>query len=174
MPPTVGSFEDNGDAVTPGRSIAVGDILDGELVFTPATNAHSSPYASFIFKVQDDGGVSNGGVDLASTASTITLDVTHVNQAPVSADDSYAANQDKPLSGTSVLANDSDVDGDSLTAVLATGPTHGSLTLNTDGTFTYTPYSGYSGSDSFTYRASDGLSRPFWLPHRSTSHRRRW
>ena len=78
------------------------------------------------------------------------------NHAPAAVNDSYSANEETPFSGTSVLSNDSDVDGDSLTAVLATNPTHGSLTLNTDGTFTYTPYSGYSGSDSFTYRASDG------------------
>src|SRR5204863_219821 len=55
-----------------------------------------------------------------------------------------------------VLSNDSDVDGDSLTAVLVTGPSHGTLTLNANGSFTYTPSSNYNGSDSFTYRANDG------------------
>ncbi|NOG48617.1 MAG: tandem-95 repeat protein [Chloroflexi bacterium] len=55
-----------------------------------------------------------------------------------------------------MLTNDSDVDGDSLTAVLVVGPTNGTLTLATSGSFTYTPDAGFNGSDSFTYRASDG------------------
>jgi VCBS repeat-containing protein len=57
-----------------------------------------------------------------------------------------------------VLTNDTDVEGNSLTAVLVTGPAHGSVSLNADGSFTYTPTSAYSGSDSFTYRASDGTT----------------
>ena len=59
---------------------------------------------------------------------------------------------------TSVLANDTDAEGDSLTAVLVTGPAHGALTLNANGTFTYTHDGGVDASDSFVYRASDGLS----------------
>ena len=55
-----------------------------------------------------------------------------------------------------VLLNDSDPNGDRLSAVLATGPTHGSLTFNADGSFAYTPAPNYLGKDSFTYRASDG------------------
>ena len=43
-----------------------------------------------------------------------------------------------------------------MTAVLAAGPAHGALTLNANGSFTYTPQSGYQGADSFTYRASNG------------------
>ena len=55
-----------------------------------------------------------------------------------------------------VLGNDSDPDGDPLTAVLVTGPSHGSLTLNANGSFSYTPAADFAGSDSFSYRASDG------------------
>src|SRR6185369_8305403 len=55
-----------------------------------------------------------------------------------------------------VLANDSDVDGDTLTAVLVSLPTHGSLTLNTNGSFSYVPAANYNGPDSFTYQANDG------------------
>src|SRR5207247_5315462 len=51
---------------------------------------------------------------------------------------------------------DTDVDGNILTAALVSGPSHGTLTLNADGSFTYTPASNYNGSDSFTYKASDG------------------
>lgn len=55
-----------------------------------------------------------------------------------------------------VLANDFDVDGDSLTAELVTGPANGTLSLSPDGTFTYTPSDGFAGTDSFTYAVSDG------------------
>ena len=57
-----------------------------------------------------------------------------------------------------VLVNDYDLDGDPLTAVLDTDVAHGSLALNTDGSFTYTPTAGYHGSDSFTYHATDGTN----------------
>jgi hypothetical protein len=55
-----------------------------------------------------------------------------------------------------VLQNDSDVDGDALTAVRTAGPAHGVVTLAPDGGFAYTPASGYLGPDAFSYRASDG------------------
>ena len=55
-----------------------------------------------------------------------------------------------------MLTNDTDVDGDALSAVLVSGPAHGSLTLNADGSFTYTPAANYNGPDSFTYKANDG------------------
>ena len=55
-----------------------------------------------------------------------------------------------------MLANDTDPEGKSLTAQLATGPSHGALTLNSDGSFTYTPVASYTGADSFTYVANDG------------------
>jgi VCBS repeat-containing protein len=55
-----------------------------------------------------------------------------------------------------VLGNDSDVDGDGLTAVLDQDVSHGGLTLNPDGSFSYTPEPGYTGPDSFQYHASGG------------------
>ena len=60
--------------------------------------------------------------------------------------------------GLGVLANDRDADGDSLTAELVSGPTHGELSLNGDGTFTYTPDPQFLGFDSFTYLANDGTA----------------
>jgi autotransporter-associated beta strand protein/parallel beta-helix repeat protein len=56
-----------------------------------------------------------------------------------------------------VLTNDSDSDNYSLTAALVSQPKYGQLTLNADGSFSYTPYANVSGSDEFTYMASDGL-----------------
>ena len=57
-----------------------------------------------------------------------------------------------------VLDNDSDAEGDGLSAMLVTGPAHGTLTLNADGSFIYTPDANYHGADSFTYIANDGLA----------------
>lgn len=83
-----------------------------------------------------------------------------VNTAPVSADDNgYAGSEDTPLAvdgAHGVLANDTDANGDTLTAVLQQGPAHGTLTLNADGSFTYTGAANYNGADSFTYVAKDG------------------
>ena len=59
-------------------------------------------------------------------------------------------------SAPGVLGNDTDADGDPLTAVLNTTVGHGTLTLNANGSFLYTPTNGYSGPDSFTYHANDG------------------
>ena len=53
-------------------------------------------------------------------------------------------------------ATTADPDGDPLSAVLVTGPSHGTVTLNANGSFTYTPAADYDGTDSFTYRANDG------------------
>ena len=77
---------------------------------------------------------------------------------PVAVADSYSVNEDSVLSppSTGVLANDTDADGDTLTAELIKEPEHGTLVLESDGTFTYTPGTNYSGSDNFTYRAKDG------------------
>jgi VCBS repeat-containing protein len=83
-----------------------------------------------------------------------------VNDAPVAVNDgTYNATEDTALvvaSAQGVLVNDTDIDSSSLTAALVAGPSHGDVTLNSNGSFTYTPASNYSGTDSFTYRASDG------------------
>jgi VCBS repeat-containing protein len=58
-----------------------------------------------------------------------------------------------------VLGNDADVDGNPLTATMVTSPAHGTLLSSGDGSFTYTPAANYYGTDSFTYRASDGTAQ---------------
>jgi N-acetylneuraminic acid mutarotase len=81
------------------------------------------------------------------------------NQPPTATDDSYSAVESEPLivPAPGVLGNDSDPDGDPLTAVLQTGPSNGAVTVNADGSFTYIPDGGFTGTDTFTYLASDGL-----------------
>ncbi|HEX5879539.1 MAG TPA: FG-GAP-like repeat-containing protein [Actinomycetota bacterium] len=88
----------------------------------------------------------------------VLLNTTVTNRAPTAADDSYSTAEDTPLTvaAPGVLGNDIDPDHDPLSAVLVSGPSHGTLTLNPDGSFTYTPATNYIGGDSFTYRASDG------------------
>ena len=88
---------------------------------------------------------------------TITVDA--VNDAPVAVDDAYDDRRghaaDRRRAG--VLANDTDVDGDDAHGRRwSTAPAHGTLTLNADGSFTYTPDANFNGTDSFTYTANDG------------------
>ena len=80
------------------------------------------------------------------------------NDLPQAEPDSYSAGRNAVLTiqAPGVLANDSDADGDPLTATLVTSPSHGSLSLKTDGSFTYTPKEDFSGTDSFTYKALAG------------------
>jgi autotransporter-associated beta strand protein len=80
------------------------------------------------------------------------------NQAPVAVNDTYNVNQNALLNvaAPGVLGNDTDANGDALTAVLVSGPSHGSLTLKADGSFAYTPATNYIGTDGFTYLDSDG------------------
>lgn len=74
--------------------------------------------------------------------------------APVAVDDSYVISEDTTLNATTVLANDTDADNDVIDqAVLVSNVANGSLTLNTNGTFTYTPNLNFNGTDSFTYTA---------------------
>jgi adhesin/invasin len=93
---------------------------------------------------------------------TFTATGTSVNQPPTAQADAYSVDEDATLTVddlNDVLSNDDDPDGndDDLTAVLVTGPSNAqSFQLNSDGSFTYTPNPDFNGSDSFTYRASDG------------------
>ena len=93
-----------------------------------------------------------------ATASTTVAATPVANTAPTAVDDSYStvAGQDLVIPARGVLGNDTDAEADPLSAVLALGPANGTLTLNADGSFSYTPQLGFSGTDSFTYLASDG------------------
>ena len=92
----------------------------------------------------------NGGVG----TGTVTIEVTSVNDEPVPTDDAYAVAEDSFLitdAISGVLANDTDADGDVLAASLLTDVSHGTLTLNADGSFTYTPDADFVGTDTFDY-----------------------
>jgi VCBS repeat-containing protein len=121
---------------------------NGSFTFTPAANYNGTD--SFTYQASDGG--------LESSPATVTITVSAVNDAPTAANNTYSAAEDTALTVATpgVLANDSDPDSNQLSAVLASGPSHGTLTLNANGSFTFTPAANFNGSDSFTYRASDG------------------
>jgi VCBS repeat-containing protein len=90
--------------------------------------------------------------------------ITAVNNAPVAIADSYTATKGKALNvatqAAGVLGNDSDVDSPAsfMKAVLVSGPSNGTLILNANGSFTYDPRNGFTGVDTFRYKANNG----FW------------
>ena len=125
---------------------------DGGFVYTPAPNFNGVDGFAYRATLVDDPGVTDTAV--------VTLTVTPVNDAPVAVDDAYETIQDTALvvDAPGVLANDSDGDegASTLTASLDSGPLHGTLAIDPDGSFVYTPDAGYQGVDSFTYVLSDG------------------
>jgi large repetitive protein len=96
----------------------------------------------------------------SSAPQNVTITINGTNDAPVAVADSYTTAEDTPLliPLAGVLANDADADGDALSAIVVTGPAHGTLALNADGSFSYTPSADYNGVDSFAYKANDGLA----------------
>ncbi len=121
---------------------------NGSFDYTPAPNFHG--VATFTYTASD-GEVTTG-------AAMVTITVASVNDAPSASGDSYSTSEDTPLTigaVAGVLANDTDVDGDTLTAVVVSGPSRGTLILSANGSFDYTPASNYNGPDAFTYYATD-------------------
>jgi large repetitive protein len=95
--------------------------------------------------------------------TTLAITVTPVDDAPVAGDDSYTvvAKGTLTVPAPGVLANDTDADTApaALSATLVGNVAHGTLSLNPNGGFTYTPAQGYAGPDSFTYRTGDGVGQ---------------
>lgn len=121
---------------------------DGSFVYVPNPGFQGTD--SFAYAASDGD---------AETPNFVTLTVVNRNTAPEAVDDAYQLDQNGVLlvgTANGVLANDSDADGDALTVELVSGPANGTLNLNPDGSFTYTPNPGFHGSDSFSYRAGDG------------------
>lgn len=118
------------------------------IAYTPAPNFFGTD--TFVYSVSDGGS--------GSVTATVTISVTPVNDAPAAAADQCSVGEDATLTApaSSVLANDGDIDSPVITAVLASGTSNGTLTLNSDGSFAYTPNANFNGADSFTYAASDG------------------
>ncbi len=112
-------------------------------------NAGFTGTDSFTYTVSDG--------HLSSSPATVSITVSAVNHAPVAANDIYSMVEGQTLviGPLGVLGNDSDPDGDILTTILAAPSGHGLLAIDGVGGFSYTPASGFSGTDSFKYVAHD-------------------
>ena len=122
---------------------------DGSFSYTPARDFTGRD--AFTYRAND------GTND--SDAATVTIAVGAHNDAPVAVGEAYSVAEDGTLTISAaggVLANDTDADGNALTALLEDDVRHGTLKLSADGSFTYRPKRNFSGTDSFAYRASDG------------------
>ncbi len=126
---------------------------DGTFNYTPNANYFGTD--SFTYHAVDSRGA-------ASNVAAVAITVSEVNDVPVASNTAITTNEDTPVSGN-VLNNVTDPDNtdgitgneDTHTAALDAGPSHGSLTLNTDGSFNYTPNAHFFGVDSFVYHAVD-------------------
>lgn len=146
-------FDSNGDALsavldTGTSNGALSLNSDGSFSYTP--NQYFFGMDVFTYHAND------GNLD--SVPAQVKIEVLEVNMPPVAADDTYTVTQDSALAvpAPGVLLNDSDTNGDALTAILDDTAEHGALVLNADGSFTYTPQAGFYGEDFFRYRADDG------------------
>src|SRR6185503_6226313 len=121
---------------------------NGAFVYTPSLSY--TGIDTFTYRATDG--------SLTSGVATVTIRVSPVNDVPVANNDAYTILEDATLAiaATGVLTNDSDVDGNPLTALLVANVAHGTLALSNNGAFVYTPSLNYTGADAFTYRVTDG------------------
>jgi len=130
------------DAGTPG------DQSDDQLRYLPATDFYGEDTFTYF---ASDGSLASG--------ATVTVTVESGAMAPIAVNDSYQVGQKEILHvpAPGVLQNDTDPNGDLLTAILKDKPLYGDLVLNADGSLIYTPQGDFVGLDTFTYSAGDGL-----------------
>ena len=125
--------------------------LDG-LTLTPPADSHDDFTLSLSTVSTEQEG------DSATTSTSVDITVTPVNDDPEAADDTATTSEDTALTlqSTDLLANDNDVDGDSLAISSVQDAEHGTVSLNDDKSITFTPDDNYNGPASFTYTVSDG------------------
>jgi Bacterial Ig domain/Bacterial Ig-like domain (group 1) len=140
------SFRDNGVEIGSGA-------LNGSGVATFQTSTLTVEQHSFTAFYP------GGGSFGSSQSEPVSYEVTASNAAPVANPDNFSVSEDGTLNqlAPGILANDTDADGDVLTAQgMGTPPSNGELAFGSDGSFSYTPDPDFSGSDQFSYRANDG------------------
>ena len=166
---SAGTLALNGSTVTSGQSISRSDIVAGNLKFTPAANANGTGYDSFKFTVND-------GTADSSASSTMTIDVTAVNDLPTGTDKTVTATEDTAFVFTVADFGFTDVESDQLQGIAVTTlSSTGTLTLNGSavtlgqsisradivaGNLTFTPVANANGAgyDSFKFTVSDGVA----------------
>lgn len=150
---TLGATDPDGNpltfAIVSNGSLGTATITNaamGRYRYVPQANANGTD--TFTFQASD-------GTEMSSVA-TVTVTITPVNDAPIAVNSAVATNVNTPVSGN---LNATDVDaGDTLTFSIARAPRRGTLVAGINGAFTYTPRAGFVGTDSFTFRASDGTA----------------
>ncbi len=130
------------EATSPDGTVVIN--ADGTITFTP--NPNFNGIATITYTISDG----NGGTSTA----TVTVNVTPVNDPPVAVNDNAGTPEDTPVT-IPVLANDTDIDGNSLTVTAANSP-DGTVVINADGTITFTPNPNFNGIATITYTISDG------------------
>ena len=160
VPATTGVLNGDTDANNdPLTSILVTNVAhgtlalaaDGSFVYTPTAGYVGTD--TFTYRASDAAANSN--------LATVTITIAAANTPPVAVGDAYEVELNGTLTvpiALGVLGNDTDGENNPLTAILVASVAHGSLTLAADGSFVYTPTAGYTGPDSFTYRANDGIA----------------
>ena len=164
-PSLVGTAVNVGVTVDGAGGIPSGQVTvsgDGAVASCTITLANGSGSCSITFTQpgnRDLTATYAGDARFSGSSVTVKHQVSPApNGAPVAANDTYTATEDQPLvvnAAQGVLSNDSDPEGGPLTAVNASDPARGSVQLNTDGSFTYTPDPDLAGPDQFTYSARD-------------------
>jgi len=137
-------------AVAASGSTTIGTyVLNSNGSFTYTPNPGQSGSDSFTYQA------TNGS---PSNIATVSITVIN-NDPPVAVNDAYTVNEDTTLTiaAPGVLGNDSDPNGNPMTAMLVTSPTNGTLTFNTNGSFTYKGKTNFNGTDTFTYKANDSM-----------------
>lgn len=158
----IAATDPDGDALTysisggADSSLFLVDSSTGALSFRNAPNFESASDADgdnhYELQITVDDGL--GG----SVTQSIVVTVTNTNEVPSGSGNSYSLTEDGTLTvaAPGLLQGATDEDGDALSASLVTGPANGSLSLNADGSFTYTPNAGFVGTDTFQFQVSDG------------------
>ncbi len=168
QPPTI-----SGRSVTTAEDTAVEFGLDATdpngkpLTFTASAPAHGTITVAGDRLTYTPAADYNGADSAVVTVSdgtltadaTVTITVTPINDAPVAVDDTAAAAEDTAatITGAALVANDTDIDGDTLSVTAVADGTHGTVTLAGD-TITFTPEANYNGDATFTYTVSDGTA----------------
>lgn len=151
-------FENNALTVntTPINNVNNGSLVlgnDGSFTYIPSVNFNGTD--TFTYEINDGFG--------GTSQATATITINAINDVPIAIADAYILNEDSVLTKQisdvdNLLSNDSDIDGDTLSVnpVPISSVANGSLSLNSDGSFSYTPDADYFGADGFIYEISDG------------------
>jgi hypothetical protein len=136
------------------------DVTANQVTQTSTSNTNAVPANTAVTVGTHTVSVKNASPAVSSTNANIVVQCSAIseNNPPLAGGDTYdtSINTQLIVPAPGVLGNDDDPDGDPLSASLASQPSHGTVTMNSDGSFTYDPTLGFSGEDSFGYRANDG------------------